>query len=1315
MATYRVVVNSLTRISNTARNMVAEWVVQNSKGNNVSITKNKFFDTFVYQWSYKVSGKWYDGSSGTTDKLTASYTVADGADEVKIHVSIRTKSVKETKKVDGKKKTVTVKPDWSAFAGNANSTDLLIKDPKPPAPSAPTVSEQIVNGKSVIYAQVTGYNEPYAPEATIELYSATSWNGAIGSTPVKSSKVTISGGKATIECDGAKGTWYTARAKGEGNKGFDSDWSAWASYVECQGVGASTTQTLAVPSTPTISVTEMGLTTAKITVRVDNYTDPKARYIQFQFIRNDDDGTASLFDPIAINTATSSAVVITEAFYDTNYKVRAMAIGADGTTSGWSSFSSNVMPKRELPAAPQTPTVTLDGLTLTARVDNYADAAKAYAMYFEYVANDVTPVTIENAPISSGSAETHITITPGFKYKVRAQAISATWGGGSWSGYSANISTDPAAPSTPSVTVNVRTLTARVDGYTDIKANKIKFQLYKDDGTTALREATVDIAGQSAITTFSNYQMDLNARYKVRAQAYNEVNGQVIGSSTWSAFCNNVTTTPDTPPTPTTNIDPEAMTFTARVDNYVDSRANRIRFQIVQNDITAVLTQLVTISHGTASVTLSNIKAGYNYKARSQAENAAEGVWSAYSANINLPKKKPATPDVPKLTLGATNKLQLTASVDNYNDTTVNQIFFQIIKDNNPVVFRSGWATIQTGTAALTVSIDIGSEYKARAYAHGVRGISEGMDSDWSNYSEPIKTIPADVKKINKIAAISSTGIRIEWSAAKGADSYKIEYTYKHEGISVDDLFATGVDVTPVDGIKALIYPALNLEMGKTYYFRVKASNDAGDSQNWSSIASCVIGTSPDAPTTYSDPPTVGIIGEPIVLNWVHNTQDSAEQTGARVYIKIVNASGTVVRAESIYATIEGKASTYSFATTGRSDGDVIYWRISTRGTKGIQNEWGTLSAARMVTVYTRPTLTVTAGTPGEGDVPVVDTFPINIGLNAQPASQTAIAFYVSIIASAQYDVSGEDGIEIHVSEGETIYQKFIDPSSNNVVLTLNPGDIYLVEDVVYMIRASVSMSNGLSAEATTQILPKWDAYTWYPDADIRLDDDSMTAMIRPFCPDEYGHDITVGFILAVYRIDHDGGLTLIQEKLDPAAKATVLDLHPSLDFARYRIVATDNTTGLVNYSDAIAPEMGVKSIVIQWGGSWNPLEIKYELIEDVPNTYSGTILTLPYNVDVSDSVSPDVSMVEYIGRKHPVSYYGTQQSATGSWKADIKKSDTETLRKIRALSVYPGDVYVREPSGVGYWANVKVSYSVTHNDKVIPVSFEITRVEGGA
>ena len=104
----------------------------------------------------------------------------------------------------------------------------------------------------------------------------------------------------------------------------------------------------------------------------------------------------------------------------------------------------------------------------------------------------------------------------------------------------------------------------------------------------------------------------------------------------------------------------------------------------------------------------------------------------------------------------------------------------------------------------------------------------------------------------------------------------------------------------------------------------------------------------------------------------------------------------------------------------------------------------------------------------------------------------------------------------------------------------------------------------------------------------------------------------------------------------------------------------------------------------------------------------------IPYNIDVSNSYSVETELVQYAGRKHPVSYYGTQLGETANWSVEIPVDDKDTLYDIRRLAIWTGDVYVREPSGTGYWANIVVSYNQTHNEVTIPVSFAITRVEGG-
>lgn len=140
-------------------------------------------------------------------------------------------------------------------------------------------------------------------------------------------------------------------------------------------------------------------------------------------------------------------------------------------------------------------------------------------------------------------------------------------------------------------------------------------------------------------------------------------------------------------------------------------------------------------------------------------------------------------------------------------------------------------------------------------------------------------------------------------------------------------------------------------------------------------------------------------------------------------------------------------------------------------------------------------------------------------------------------------------------------------------------------------------------------------------------------------------------------------------------------------------------------------------SIIVQWDEDWQNLNISDVNSSDTPvdPPWSGSLLKLPYNIETNDSNDIDVALVEYAGREHPVTYYGTQVGQGSTWKAEIPKTDIETLYALRRLSVYKGDVYVREPSGTGYWATIKVQYNKKYRVMTIPVTLNVTRVEGGA
>ena len=259
----------------------------------------------------------------------------------------------------------------------------------------------------------------------------------------------------------------------------------------------------------------------------------------------------------------------------------------------------------------------------------------------------------------------------------------------------------------------------------------------------------------------------------------------------------------------------------------------------------------------------------------------------------------------------------------------------------------------------------------------------------------------------------------------------------------------------------------------------------------------------------------------------------------------------------------------------------------------------------------------------------------------------------------------------------------------------------------------TVSMDSGLTGTAKETFTVNWSDYTYLPDASISIDKNTLTAYITPYCRDD-NDELVSNVSLAVYRREFNGKFTRLGIGLENTGVDTITDPHPSLDYARYRIVAQSLTTGAISFEDLPGQPIGETSIIIQWDEEWTNFDYAEEDSMEIP-PWNGSMVRLPYNVDISEKHDIDVSLIEYIGREHPVSYYGTQSGETATWNTTIDKKDKETIYALRRLAAWKGNVYIREPSGTGYWANVNVSFPIKHLELTIPVTFDIVRVEGGA
>lgn len=725
--------------------------------------------------------------------------------------------------------------------------------------------------------------------------------------------------------------------------------------------------------------------------------------------------------------------------------------------------------------------------------------------------------------------------------------------------------------------------------------------------------------------------------------------------------------------------------------------------------------------------------------------------WSSYSTWTDSTPL--ATPGVPSVEI---EKFKLTASLDNIDIKNAYEIEFQVVKDNYFMPFSTKKAIITSRHASYAFTIEAGGEYKVRARAYN--GNTKTY-SEWSDYSENKGTMPAASSGITNIKATSDTSVYLEWKAANSAKTYEIEYTTEKR------YFDGSNETTKVSAIEFTHYEITGLATGDEYFFRVRAVNNDGESA-WTEPKSVVIGKNPSAPTTWSST-TTAIVGEILKLYWVHNAEDGSSETYAELELYIDGFKETHhIQNTETDEDEKDKTKFYTVDTSSYTEGTQIQWRVRTAGVTKAYGDW---SVQRTVDVYAPPTLALSI-TNLEGEpFETLTSFPFYVYALAGPNTQAPIGYHLTITSNEIYETVDNVGNVKMVNVGEAVYSKYFD-ITDSLLVEMSAGNINLDNNISYKVTCTVSMNSGLTAEASTEFTVAWTDVTYSPNAEIGFDKDTFVAHVRPYCEEgtlnvykvifendvytkteeiieegiyrepledvftttgervwvgttssgtelyfcEIEHKTLVdGITLSLYRREFDGSFTELATGLKNIDCTFVTDPHPSLDYARYRVVAITDATGAVSFYDVPGHPINEPSIIIQWDEEWSNFDTtNADEMQQPP--WSGSLLRLPYNVDVSEGNKPDVMLVNYIGRTNPVSYYGTQIGSTATWNTEIEADDKDTIYALRRLQTWMGDVYVREPSGTGYWANITVSFNQKHLAVTIPVTFNITRVEGG-
>ena len=670
-----------------------------------------------------------------------------------------------------------------------------------------------------------------------------------------------------------------------------------------------------------------------------------------------------------------------------------------------------------------------------------------------------------------------------------------------------------------------------------------------------------------------------------------------------------------------------------------------------------------------------------------------QSYWSSESVHTEI-----SVLDLPPAQLSAPSveieKYNLTAKIENITDAKASYVEFEVVKDD--MVFNIGRVEVKTARAIYVCPIDAGGKYRVRCRAINVVS-NKDVEGEWSQYSSEIGAMPSAPTNV-RIEIESTKSVKVTWDECPTATSYKVEY-------ATNKLYFDATSEVKSQTVETNYCIITGIEQGHEYYFRVKAINSKGES-TWSDIVYKIVGTKPEPPTTWSLT-TSAIIGDPVILYWTHNSQDASKQYEAQVELTINGKADIITLDTSKDEIKDGETKIYSYNVdlSKHTTGAEILWRVRSRGVSLEYSDW---SVQRKINTYAPPTIQLIVN----GGVGILEKYPFEIVAKAAPSTQKAINFHISVTSESSYRTQDSTGTDVIVNSGSVIFNKNISAISNDLTYSLMPQDCTLENNEPYKLTVTASMDSGLTATATMNFTVHWEEVTYYPDAKVAIDRNSVSAYISPICRDAEGTVID-NVVLSVFRREFDGTFTEIASEIPNYGSVSVTDPHPGMDYARYRIVARNKNTNVLSYSDISAYKVNEPGIIIQWDEEYASFDSTGNYSPGVRD-YHGSMVRLPYNVDTSESSDIDVSLVEYIGRRHPVAYFGTQIGKSDNWTCEIPRTDKETIYALRRLQQWMGTVYIREQNGVGYNAFVNVTFSNKHDGLTIPITLSVKQVEGG-
>lgn len=857
------------------------------------------------------------------------------------------------------------------------------------------------------------------------------------------------------------------------------------------------------------------------------------------------------------------------------------------------------------------------------------------------------------------------------------------WRGAKWSAdkdydFSNN---PPLAPSTPSISIDNKTLTltasiSNIDP-NDLDAVSIKFNIVKDNSTSVHTSAPIPINTVSNYVSYQ-YTVECGSKYTVRACS---VSSKGLESG-WSDFSSEAGTKPSAPAEIT--VYRRNKRSDGSISAYLEWTpvANATKYIIEYTTVKADFDtaskniQSVETEDARTSIEVTGIETGHDYFFRVKAANdiGESDPTDIVIIPIGTPPAAPTTwSSSASAFVGEEMDLNWT-----HNPT-----------DNS----RQSYAQL-----SLKINDDDWLSYVFENTTNETSG--EHIDTDTFTYGTVISYKGVLHVSLNT-SHVNLKNAKIQWKVRTAGvtdqfsdTAWSVERTvYIYEKPTLDltmtsDIAGTGALITTLESFPFYIRGRVVLESYEIqrpigYNLRIVSNgfyetvNDAGETK--------VVNAGDDVYSKYFD------LSETLIVEMSANNIDLESGIDYTIYCTADMSTGLSVDQSHDFL-VNWTDVEYAINANISVDTDVYTALISPYCTRKVSAGAGGKNLLRYPYYETTKTMNgITFTDNGDG------TITAN-GTATDMATFGAKSWNENICESGTYYVSGCPA----GGSGNTYYVKFAAKYNEETI----------IDAIDYGRGFKIDAPNGIDKFYAYFIIT---AGTTVTDLVFKpqLERGSMATEYEQYYEKYEDGDLIENTTLAVYRREYDGSYTEIATSI-PNTNTFVTDPHPSLDYARYRIVAKDTKTGAISFYDAPGYPVGGIAVIIQWNEAWSTFDVTDSTAVEGP-PWSGSMLRLPYNIDVTDNRKTEASFVEYAGRKHPVSYYGTQVGETSTWNVDIPKEDKEVIYALRRLSIWDGDVYVREPSGMGYWANIGVTFNIKHKEVSIPVTLNITRVEGGA